>query len=363
MAQFGSPHQYEEMLRDELLVERLQAAFEASVNVPESEIHETWAKYADRVELSYVLFPTADARTEVKVTDAEVQAFAAREGARIEKFYQDNAARFDQPRKVRARHILARVEGNDDAAAKKKIEGVIARLDKGENFAKLAAELSDDDNTKANGGDLGIHLRGPRRRRLRQGGPGARPGEALRARPDPGRLARHPGRRGRPRQEGLAPGRPDRDRPRAPRRRPRGGAGRAKGGGRAPGGALRQVALRALPRAAGGAAGRQRAARDGGAEGRPHPRRKAGRGPRSRALPGLRHHGARAHRRRRPPQGRAGRQVRRGPAARLRHGLRAGGGGGQGPQAPRRDRLPQGARERTSRSWHERKSQQLGRSG
>jgi peptidyl-prolyl cis-trans isomerase D len=156
MAQYGSPHQYEEMLRDELLVERLQAAFEATIKVPESEVHRTWAKYADRVELSYVLFPTADARTEVKVTDAEVQAFAAREGARIEKFYQDNAARFDQPRKVRARHILARVEGNDDAAAKKKIDGAIARLNKGEDFAKLAAELSDDDNTKANGGDLGM---------------------------------------------------------------------------------------------------------------------------------------------------------------------------------------------------------------
>jgi len=155
-AEYGSPHQYEEMLRSELLVRRLSAVLEATVKVPESEVHRIWARSADRVELAYVLFPTADARAEVKPTDAEVEAFAAREGARIEKFYKDNAARFDQPKKVRARHILARVEGNDDAAAKRKIEAAIARLQKGEDFAKVASDLSDDTNTKANGGDLGV---------------------------------------------------------------------------------------------------------------------------------------------------------------------------------------------------------------
>jgi len=154
--EYGSPHQYEEMLRSELLVRRLQAALEATVKVSESEVHRAWARTADRVDLAYVLFPTADARAELKPADAEVQAFAAREGARIEKFYKDNAARFDQPKKVRARHILARVEGGDDAAAKKKIETAIARLQKGEDFAKVAADLSDDTNTKANGGDLGV---------------------------------------------------------------------------------------------------------------------------------------------------------------------------------------------------------------
>ncbi len=154
-ASYGSTKQYLDLVRSELLVQRLEAAFEASVNVPASDVHDTWKRLSDRVDLSYVLFPTVDARAEVKVSDADVQSFAAKEGARIEKFYQDNPARFDQPRKVRARHILARVQGKDDAA-KKKIETAIERIKKGEDFAKVAADLSDDENTKAAGGDLGV---------------------------------------------------------------------------------------------------------------------------------------------------------------------------------------------------------------
>jgi len=154
--EYGSTRQYEETLRGELLLRHLEAAFEATVNVPESQVHDAWRQFSDRVGLAYVLFPTADARAEVKVTDPEVQAFAAMEGARIERFYKENPSRFDQPRKVRARHILARVEGKDESAAKKRIEGAIERLKKGEDFAKVAAAVSDDENTKANGGDLGV---------------------------------------------------------------------------------------------------------------------------------------------------------------------------------------------------------------
>lgn len=156
MDRFGSARAYLDTLRSELLLERLDAAFAGTVKLPESEIHETWKQLSDRVALTYVLFPTSDARADVKVSDADVQAFAAKEGARIEKFFSENSARFDQPRKVRVRHILARVQGKDDAAAKKKIEAAIERLNKGEDFAKVAAAVSEDENTKASGGDLGV---------------------------------------------------------------------------------------------------------------------------------------------------------------------------------------------------------------
>ncbi len=152
----GSTQQYLDLVRTELLNQRLQAAFEDSVNVPESEVHDTWKQLSDRVGLTYVLFPSVDARAEVKVTDSDAQAFAAKEPARIEKFYKDNAGRFDQPRKVKVSHILARVQGKDDAAAKKKIDAAADRLKKGEDFAKVAADVSDDDNTRKSGGDLGF---------------------------------------------------------------------------------------------------------------------------------------------------------------------------------------------------------------
>jgi peptidyl-prolyl cis-trans isomerase SurA len=69
-----------------------------------------------------------------------------------------------------ARHILfsTRLEGQPDAAlrarklaeAKAAAEKVLARLRSGEDFAKLAREVSDDPGSKANGGDLGTFASG-----------------------------------------------------------------------------------------------------------------------------------------------------------------------------------------------------------
>jgi peptidyl-prolyl cis-trans isomerase D len=86
-----------------------------------------------------------------------VAAFSAKEGARIEKFWKENPARFDQPRKVKARHILVKLApGGDEIAARARVETIAQRLAKGEDFAKVAAQASDDQNTKGRGGELGF---------------------------------------------------------------------------------------------------------------------------------------------------------------------------------------------------------------
>jgi peptidyl-prolyl cis-trans isomerase C len=59
---------------------------------------------------------------------------------------------------VHARHILIRAAKGDEKAseeAKKKLEAIIARLKKGEDFATVAKETTEDPSGKANGGDLG----------------------------------------------------------------------------------------------------------------------------------------------------------------------------------------------------------------
>jgi peptidyl-prolyl cis-trans isomerase C len=59
---------------------------------------------------------------------------------------------------VHARHILIRAATGDDKASKAaedKIKAVIVRLNKGEDFTKVATEVTEDPSGKANGGDLG----------------------------------------------------------------------------------------------------------------------------------------------------------------------------------------------------------------
>ena len=63
-----------------------------------------------------------------------------------------------QEQEVHARHILIRAAAGDEKASKAaedKIKAVIVRLKKGEDFAKVAKEVTEDPSGKANGGDLG----------------------------------------------------------------------------------------------------------------------------------------------------------------------------------------------------------------
>jgi peptidyl-prolyl cis-trans isomerase C len=79
--------------------------------------------------------------------------------ANLRKVYEDATKQMGSEQEVHARHILFRVANpTDDAASKAaeaKVKAVIDRLKKGEDFSKVANELTEDPSGKANGGDLG----------------------------------------------------------------------------------------------------------------------------------------------------------------------------------------------------------------
>jgi len=62
-------------------------------------------------------------------------------------FYDKHPEYFKQPEEVRASHILVKVPSDADkkkvADAKKKMEAVQTRLKKGEDFSKVAKEVSE----------------------------------------------------------------------------------------------------------------------------------------------------------------------------------------------------------------------------
>jgi peptidyl-prolyl cis-trans isomerase C len=88
----------------------------------------------------------------VTVSDSEIRAY-----------YENNPETFRQPGRVKASHILIKVDPEADALqkaeAQKKIDVVKQKLDQGEDFAALAKEYSEGPSGPK-GGDLGYFTRG-----------------------------------------------------------------------------------------------------------------------------------------------------------------------------------------------------------
>ena len=132
--------------------------FEAKVKVDDVELatwfkqHKTEYTSEPKIRLRYLEFDFDKDMDQVQVTD---DALRAR--------YAEDRAKYTIPEQRHARHILFKVTEQDDeqAVAKKKklAEEVLARIRKGEDFAKLARQYSGGP-TKDNGGDLGFFSQG-----------------------------------------------------------------------------------------------------------------------------------------------------------------------------------------------------------
>jgi peptidyl-prolyl cis-trans isomerase C len=91
------------------------------------------------------------------------QAKAALAEPALRKIYEEAIKSASGEQEVRARHILFRVADPNDQAASKaaedKVKAAIERINKGEDFAKLAIALTEDPAGKQDGGDLGYFTR------------------------------------------------------------------------------------------------------------------------------------------------------------------------------------------------------------
>ncbi|MEN5236998.1 SurA N-terminal domain-containing protein [Pseudomonas sichuanensis] len=122
----------------------------AAVKVSDDEVKAHYDQHAkefmtpDQVVIDYIELKKSAFFDQVKVSDDELKALYDKEIANLGE--QRHAA-----------HIL--IEVNDkanDAQAKARIEEIQQRLNKGEDFAKLAKEFSQDPGSANTGGDLGF---------------------------------------------------------------------------------------------------------------------------------------------------------------------------------------------------------------
>jgi len=92
-----------------------------------------------------------------KITESSVA-----DDAEVEAFYNENLDKMSVPEQIHARHILIKVEGDDEslkAAALEKISAIQQRLEAGESFPLVAIDTSEGPSG-AQGGDLGFFGRG-----------------------------------------------------------------------------------------------------------------------------------------------------------------------------------------------------------
>lgn len=184
-----TPGEFEDELRKVLTIEKLQGAVAGWVRVSDPEVEEEYRRRNEKVKLDLAIFTANQFRAGIQPTDAELQAqFSAHpdtykmpekrrvrylslsaEALRarmtvtpqeIEAKYQQNSQTYSMPEQIRASHILFKTEGKDAAVVTKQAEAVLAKVKAGGDFAALARQYSEDDQSKPTGGDLDYFGRG-----------------------------------------------------------------------------------------------------------------------------------------------------------------------------------------------------------
>lgn len=160
---FGSERRFADELRDEILTSKMLQLVDAGVEVSDAEARDAIRYRREEVRVALAVVDPATRSAEVVVDDAEIaQVLADQE--RIRRAYEERADRYHVPERVRARHVLVRVE---PGAPEEKVtetrgraERILERIRAGEDFAAVATETSEDPGSKEKGGDLGFFGRG-----------------------------------------------------------------------------------------------------------------------------------------------------------------------------------------------------------
>ncbi len=150
---FDNETSYLVQLRHDLLIRKLGRLLQSPIRISERTALDRLVRANTTVRLRYAAARVAD--FEGQPDAAQIEALVANSPERLQSAYESRYDQFNQPEKVRARHILFRGEDAEARALAAK-----ARILAGEDFVLLAGELSDDAATRDRGGDLGTFPRG-----------------------------------------------------------------------------------------------------------------------------------------------------------------------------------------------------------
>jgi peptidyl-prolyl cis-trans isomerase D len=187
---------FEDSIKREIVIHRLQSLITAGVTVGDQEVRDTYRKQNIKIKFDYAIISSADLLKTINPSDSDLEAFFKKNAARyatavpeerkityfaftpndvpggvpqptqqqIQSYYNAHQSDYSVPDQAKSRHILIKVDaGADaktDAAAKAKAEDILKQLQAGGNWTELAKKDSDDPGSKDTGGELGFAQRG-----------------------------------------------------------------------------------------------------------------------------------------------------------------------------------------------------------
>mgnify|MGYP002880100095 CR=1 FL=1 len=185
-----NPTQFEEEIRQQIMLERLQTAVTSWMTVTDEEVAEEHRRRNEKVKVNIISFRASEFRDETEATDDDISLLYEEEAANYEvpekrqlrfllvdeseifdsltvsddevrQYYDTNISQYQTPGQVRASHILLRVDDEDtEEEVVERAANLATQARGGADFAELAREHSDDEGTVENGGDLGLFGRG-----------------------------------------------------------------------------------------------------------------------------------------------------------------------------------------------------------
>lgn len=155
-----SNEDFERQIRKQIVTQKVQELFVGSAAPTREELKRARQLANQKVTMNYVEIAPDDFKKPGLIDNAKVQATLKDKAADIEKYYRENLVEFTSEGKIRARHILVRIDDKRPEAEAKRVAEELRKQVTPANFATLARQKSDDPGSKDKGGDLGEFTRG-----------------------------------------------------------------------------------------------------------------------------------------------------------------------------------------------------------
>jgi len=183
-----TPPEFEDSLKEDIIVSKVTSMVKDNVNVSESMAKDLFVEEDEKVKTTYAMFKPVDTK-DIKPSEEELkkyydenkESFKSEEKVKvaylfysadkfasgvnvskneIDAYYDANVEQYRSKKKVSFRQIILKTIDNKDPKkldeVKKKAEEIRKKAIGGEDFAKLAKELSEDERTAPNGGSIGF---------------------------------------------------------------------------------------------------------------------------------------------------------------------------------------------------------------